>query len=85
MSYMKIHCGNCGQTWEIYGRDDWNSDKARTCPHCGEEIDRQTWQQQVIPAFCASGDANRELYRDHTGYPGQSLFRFDVLSEKVSI
>lgn len=84
MSYMKIHCGRCGGTWEIYGRDDWNSEKARQCPHCFSEIDRQTWFNQVVPGFCAVADANRELYKDHTGYHGQELFRVDVISDKVS-
>ena len=81
MAYMRIYCGYCGQKWEVYERDNWNSQKAATCPHCGKRIDGQTWARQVVPAFCAAGDANRELYKDATGY-NLPCFRFDILSDK---
>lgn len=67
MAYMRIHCGYCGQPWEIYFRDDWKADSARRCPHCDSKIDRQTWQK-VITAFGYVQDANAELFKDHTGY-----------------
>ncbi len=68
MGYLKIHCHNCGGTWEVYGRDNWKSDTARQCPHCFNSIDRQTWERQIIPAFAGMEDANRELVKDHSGY-----------------
>lgn len=81
MAYMRIYCGYCGQKWEVYERDNWNSQQAATCPHCGERIDGQTWARQVVPAFCAAADANREMERDAAGYH-IPRFRFDILSSK---
>ena len=78
--YMRIHCGTCGGTWEVYQRDNWKDDKARACPHCFEEIDPQTWEQQIIPAFCASADANAELIKDGEGYY-KPFFAVDFMAE----
>lgn len=41
---------------------------ARTCPHCFKAIERQTWEKQIIPAFHALDDANREIVKDSSGY-----------------
>ena len=70
MGHLKIHCDSCGSDWTVYHRDDWKDWKARTCPMCGETIDHQTWDDQILPAFGAMEDANRELYKDHAGYHG---------------
>ena len=67
--------------WEVYHRDNWNNDKARQCPHCFAEIDRQTWEKEVLPAFGAVHDANAELHKDHTGYD-KPLFYFDVMTDR---
>lgn len=81
MAFMRIYCGYCGQHWEVYERDNWNSQQAATCPHCGKRIEGQTWVNQVVPAFCAVSDANRELKRDSTGY-GLPHFQFDIIAKK---
>lgn len=83
MAYMRIYCGDCGGTWEIYGRDDWKNDKARECPHCFSKIGRHTWEKQVIPAFAAVSDANRELYKDSTGY-NKPLFTINIIADHVN-
>ena len=49
MAYIKIHCDYCGGTWDVYKRDIKN-DRARQCPHCFQEIDRQSWARDVLPA-----------------------------------
>lgn len=81
MAFLRIHCDVCGGTWEVYDRDRKN-DKARQCPHCFSEIDAQTWARQIVPAFCAVSDANRELYKDSTGYH-TPLFTFDVIADHI--
>lgn len=82
MAYLRIHCDVCGGTWEIYGRDDWNDDKARQCPHCYSKIGRSVWQSEVIPAFTAAEDANAELFKEHTGYH-KPLFTFDIIADHI--
>ena len=82
MAYMKIHCGYCGQHWEIYDRDDYVGHKARTCPHCGSQIDDQTWVSQILPGFGQIRDANMELMKDHTGYH-KPIFTVDVIADHV--
>ena len=73
MGYMRIRCHECGGAWEVYPYN-FKDDHLRVCPHCYKEIDRQTWQRQILPAYGALEDANRELVKDHTGYPGVALF-----------
>ena len=60
MGYLKIHCHQCGGTWDVYSRDNWKADTARQCPHCFMSIDAQTWTKQIIPAFASMDDANRD-------------------------
>lgn len=73
MGYLRIRCGNCGNHWDVYAHGDYYREDARTCPHCLNEIDKQTWKQSVVPAFGAMCDANRQLLTDSTGY-GITLF-----------
>lgn len=76
MGYMRIKCHYCGGTWEVYGRSITgvssatiiSGDYPRTCPHCFKAIEGQTWEKQIIPAFLALDDANRELVKDSSGY-----------------
>ena len=79
MAYMKIHCGNCGGSWEIYSRDDWKDPKARQCPHCFCHVSKQVWSKEVLEAFGAGQDALRELYKDATGYHNP-MFTIDFMS-----
>lgn len=80
MGYLRIHCSNCRRRWAAYARNSWQSAASRTCPHCEAQIDAQTWEKQVLPAFGMMGDANRELIKDHTGYH-TPLFRVDYISD----
>lgn len=75
MGYMRIKCHYCGGTWEVYGRSitgvsgvTISGNYPRTCPHCFKAIEKQTWDKQIIPAFLALDDANRELVKDSSGY-----------------
>lgn len=79
MTYMEIHCGSCGRAWRVEISDNYQQDTARTCPQCGQQIDRQTWNNQVLPALGTVHDANFELARDATGYQGQGAFYINVL------
>ncbi len=80
MGMLKIHCGCCRQTWDLYNRGDYHRHVKRTCPHCGSKIDGQTWEKQILPAYGAMLDANRELIKDHTGY-GQPIFTIDYIED----
>lgn len=80
MTYMEIHCGSCRRAWRVEISDNYHLDTARTCPRCGQQIDRQTWDKQVLPALGTVHDANFELKRDATGYKGQGAFSINVFS-----
>lgn len=80
MGFLRIHCDYCGGTWDVYGRDDWNETRSRTCPHCQSKIDGQDWEKQIVPAFGAMQDANRELIKTHTGYHAP-LFTVDYIED----
>lgn len=78
MGFLRIHCHNCGGYWDIYEGDDFNHRKYKTCPHCKAQIDGQDYDNQVLPAFGAMMDANRELKKTHTGYKSP-LFTVDFI------
>lgn len=80
MTYMEIHCGSCGRAWRVEISDNYHQDTARTCPRCAAQIDRQTWDKQVLPALGSVHDANFELARDATGYKDGKPFTINVLS-----
>ena len=84
MAYMKIHCDSCGETWEIYGRDNWKAETARQCPHCFQKIDRTIWEKNIILAFSAARDANAELHKAHTG-EDKPLFSVDFIADEPLI
>lgn len=65
MVYMKIHCADCGGTWEVYKRQR-DTAAARICPHCDHRIDGDIWTGKILPAFQAVGAANMALAFDHT-------------------
>ena len=82
MSFMRIRCDYCGGAWEVYHRDNWHDDKARTCPHCSQRIDYQIWDKQVLPTFGAVEDVNAELYKEHTGYH-TPLFQIEFIPDII--
>lgn len=64
MVALLLYCNSCGCKWEIIERDDFTNEKHSVCPNCGEQIDRQTWDRFILPAFGVMIDANNELTRD---------------------
>ena len=81
MGYLKIRCGRCRGTWEIYNRDDWHNGRAQTCPHCFSSIEKKSWQDALL-AFTELEDVNRQLIADHNGYPDTyPLFRIDYRAD----
>ena len=80
MGYLRIHCDYCGGTWDVYGHSNFHERAARTCPHCQQRIDGQTWEKQILPAFGGMMDANRELLKDHSGYHAP-LFTVDYVAD----
>lgn len=82
MGFLRIHCKHCGNIWHVYSRDNWRKDTFRTCPFCFTEIDAGLWEKQILPAFGAMSDANRELIKHSRGYNTGS-FRVDYVSNPV--
>lgn len=77
MGYLRIHCGSCGQDWEVY-RKTREYDGARECPHCGKRIDHETWEKRVLRAFNGMLDANLAVMQDHVDYH-QGAFKVDYI------
>ena len=57
-------------------------ERANSCPFCGAEIYRGTWDRVVIPAFAAMEEANMDLLREHTGYPDIPLLQISYLAHR---
>ena len=81
MGYLRIKCHECGGYWEAYSYNI-KDDHLRMCPHCCKEIDRQTWNTHIIPAFSRMEEATMELQRDHDEYPGVALFTLQYRTGK---
>ena len=81
MAYLKVTCENCGGKWDVYHRDNWKDDRARTCPHCYAEVNAEIWASHVVPAFALADEGNRELTKlsSEMRRPG---FSFDLISDK---
>ncbi len=82
MGFLKIRCKSCGQSWEVYHRDDWKDDRARQCPHCFAEINKNIWEKSIIPGFASLSDANRELWNDYTGLLTRQMFTVDYIANR---
>ena len=76
---MRIWCRRCGGTFEIYGRDDVRSQRARTCPHCQERATGETWAK-VADAFDAYKEAAMALFADATA---KTRFTVDFIDDSV--
>lgn len=63
MAFLKIHCGYCGGTWDVYHRVR-KFDTAGRCPHCDSRIDGATWAK-ILTAYDAMRAANLDLVDDH--------------------
>ena len=77
MGFLRIHCGGCGQVWEVY-RKAREYDASRECPHCGKRIDPTTWHKHVLRAFDYMADANLAVMQDHVDYH-QGAFKLDYV------
>ena len=82
MAYLRVHCYSCGGKWEIYHRDDYDSNNARQCPHCGAKIDLHVWRREVLPAFAAAQSGNTALFKDSTSN-NRPLFTFDIKADHI--
>lgn len=81
MGMLRIHCDQCGGVWEVYGARDYTNDQNRICPHCGHKVEKQTWHGQVLTAFGAMMDANRELMKIRADHG--PLFTVDYVEDSV--
>ena len=79
MAYLKIYCDFCGQIWDVYSRSK-KDNQSKVCPHCGAEIDPQSWWK-MVSALDEVQEANRELLTDHEVYHFP-LFQFDVVEDQ---
>lgn len=64
MGYIRIHCGYCGGTWEVYRRQ-MDISNARICPHCDSRIDSDTWASKIMPAVEKMNKVNLDLIDHH--------------------
>lgn len=81
MGFLIVNCCSCGEKYSLHG--DMVFDKsANVCPSCSAEIQRSFWERQVIPAWAAFEDANRDLRNIHTGYDNAPLFKIEYKAGK---
>lgn len=76
---IQVKCHGCRKVWEVYPRGEWQNENNAVCPFCGLQIEPQTWEREIVPAFGAFLDANRELLKDVTGY-GAPRFKVNFIN-----
>lgn len=82
MVYMKVYCGYCGQTWEIYPRDDLTRKTARKCPHCdAAKIDPETWED-IVSCLIRTKRVNERLAADHVN-KHNAIFAVSFVSDHL--
>ena len=62
---MKIYCGYCEQTWEVYVRDDPMRPSARKCPHCGAAMVKEETWKAMVDCLKQAEKINAVLFEDH--------------------
>lgn len=80
MGFLRIYCGSCGDTWEVYRRDVYG-ERARQCPHCTAKIDKKTWRENVLQAFEEVETATARLMMDNANH--QPLFTVDYMDDSI--
>ena len=81
MIIMRFHCDSCGGKWDVYAHMK-EYDQSRTCPHCGQRIDADTWQKSILPAYKAVKAANEVIYHDHIEFHS-GVFAVDFIADTV--
>ena len=68
-----INCSECGK--QI-------SDKATSCPNCGNPINQQTQQEEY---FCCPNCFSRDLHAEHKGFSGGKAFAGALLTGGIGL
>lgn len=80
MGFLKIHCGYCKQTFEVYHRG-LNARDANVCPHCDHRIPDEYWNK-IREAAAKLSSANFELFKAHVD-DHITCFRVDYLTDHI--
>lgn len=80
MGFLKIHCGYCKQTFEVYQRGLEAKD-ANVCPHCDHRIPEKYWQR-IQDAATVLHNANFELFKAHVD-DHITCFRVDYMTDHI--
>ena len=81
MGVLKVQCYKCRSRYQI-NAGMIHHIEANKCPYCFAELPRDTWERIVVPAFGELEDANRELYKEHSGYIDTPLFQIGYTPSK---
>lgn len=80
MGYLKIHCHNCGNTFEMYWDDIENKEKVR-CPHCLATMEKRQWDK-LVNAYFTTEEVNKGLRNCHE-QEGMPLFQAEYRTHYV--
>lgn len=80
MAYFKVHCFNCGNTYDIYREEVANKKKAR-CPHCYATMNERQFDK-LENAFFTLEEVNGGLRKRAVEY-GDKLFQVEYVEHYV--
>lgn len=63
MGYLKIHCHNCGNDFELYAHEIERRGRMR-CPHCMALLNDKQWMK-LQNAFFTIEEVNKGLRTEH--------------------
>ena len=83
MLYVKMTCGGCANTFEVYSQAMNCRDNPVRCPHCLQQMDAKHWDN-LIDAFFTASDWNYQVFKAHDEH-GTPLFDLEFLSKHVPV
>ena len=80
MGYLKVHCYNCNNTFEMYAQEIEREKKTR-CPHCLAIMnDRQ--RDKLVNAFFTIEEVNKGLRTRHEEH-SEPLLQVEYMSRYI--
>lgn len=81
MEYIKIRCGNCKNSFNIYNSEANSLNRGVHCPHCLKKMDEKQ-KEMLFDAFLVFSEVNKDFRKYHDDR-GETLFQAEFKTKFV--
>lgn len=74
--FVKVRCGNCGGTFELYHKEMVQQDTPARCPHCYTQMSEKQWAG-LVNCYHTLQDWNGQTLKSHEEY-GAPAFSAEI-------